>query len=354
MKIPLHVRFRKKLNIYLLYILSKLTKTVKNSQTIDKNEITSIVIVRPNYRIGNIIFLTPLINEIHKEMPLCKIDVVVGMKLAGNILKGLPNIDRVIDTPRSLLLNPISLYKLIKTTRAKKYDLAIDTSGGSVSSQIVTTLINAKYKVSFESEKLFMPLTHTVKSTEPYTHAGSKALELLKVFGNPIPSTNIELDIKLTPIEIETAQNALDKLLGNNHKSSQTIALFRNARFDKKIPDEWWQEWHKELMRLDCTIVVIDILSPDILTKLNDKCLEYSNKDLRALGAFFSVCDAYISADTGPLHISIASQANTLALFNKTSKEHYGTLSSDDMTIDINGQKEIDIAKITNKYLNKA
>ena len=134
-------------------------------------------------------------------------------------------------------------------------------------------------------------------------------------------------------------------------KERKKIVLFRNARFDKKISDEWWDEWHHELFKIDSTIVLIDVLSPDIVSKLNNKCLEYSSKNLRHLGAFFSCCDLYVSADTGPMHLACASQAKTLALFNKTNIQTYGTLGKNDLTLDINSLCPKDVAAITYQQL---
>jgi len=96
---------------------------------------------------------------------------------------------------------------------------------------------------------------------------------------------------------------------------------------------------------------VIDILSPDILSRLNNDFLEYSNKNLRILGAFFSLCDMYISADTGPMHLASASNAKTLALFNKTNIESYGTLGKKDKTLDIENLTAKNVAQLTYEHL---
>jgi len=353
MKIPLHSVLRKKLRTGLYFLLSKLFKKVPTKSRIKKEEIHTLVIIRPNYRIGNIIFLTPLINEIARILPNVKIDVIVGMKLAGSVLEPMPNIANIIDIPRELLLHPLKLYRLIKKVRRKKYDVALNISDGSVSSELVTALINAKYKASFTNEKTFIRLTHTIEKQNLYTHAGSRPLELLKLFTSELPKQNVALDIKLTQEEQISASQELEALLQKNNieKESKVIALFRNARFDKKIADVWWREWHKELLKIDATIVVIDVLSPDIVSKLNSQCLEYSSKNLRNLGAFFRCCNLYISADTGPLHLSCASQAKTMALFNKTDRESYGTLSENDTTVDINNLSAKDVAAITYKQL---
>jgi len=349
MKIPLHVKVRKELTNLLNNVLSSFNKLEVNSKHIDPSEIKSILIIRPNYRIGNLIFLTPLINELYKHMPDAKIDVIVGMKLAGEILKPLPNIDKVISIPRELLIHPMKMFTFIKETRQKKYDIAINIMGTSTSSQLVTSLVNARYKASYYNEKSWTQLTHTTELTRCYTHIGLESLELLKLFGIEPPKKPPTLDIKITDKERKLAKKDFDNLVSD--KKVKTIALFRNARFDKKISDEWWENWIKELRLLNENIIIIDILSPDIPTKLNDTVLEYSNKNLRLLGAFFRECDLYVSADTGPMHLGVASDAKVLALFNKTSIAAFGALGDKNKTIDINELSAKEVAQITQDFL---
>lgn len=353
MQIPFHVKLRRTFKALLSSSLSKIFATKRSSEKIKIDNIHSIVLVRPNYRIGNLIFLTPLINELSNNLPDVKIDIVVGNKTAGKILEGMPQVEQIIDIPRKLLKNPLSLFSFIKQNRAKKYDLAINISGGSLSSQIVTTLLNAKYKASFLSEQNFLPLTHTVHREYLFTHSGSQPLEFLKLFeGVTLPQNNLQLDIKLSDSEIAEAKNELQALLPS--PSMKPIALFRGARFDKKIADEWWIELFHALKKLDENIIVIDILSPDVPVKASEEFLEYSNKNLRALGAFFQVCSMYISADTGPLHLASASKATTVALLNKTSAETYGLLGENDVTIDINPLSPKEVAELCyEKVLSK-
>jgi len=353
MKYPLHIIIRKKISSLLNGFLALFSKKSVHATTLPKEEVKNIVIIRPNYRIGNLIFLTPLINELEKNLPHTKIDIIVGMKLAGSILEPMPNVDKVIDIPRKLLLHPLEMFRYIKQTRRKKYDVAINMSGGSTSAQIVTSLVKAKYKVSFYDKKLWTHFTHIQeRGKQHYKHMGLESLEFLRFFAIDFPKEQPTLDIKLTKAEQKEAQNDLAQLLRKNHISSnkRIIAIFRNARFDKKISDIWWSEWLDALQKEDKNIVVIDILSPDIPTKLNDKVLEYSNKNLRILGAFFKACDLYVSADTGPMHLAVASDAKVLALFNKTNMEVYGALGVKNNTIDIETLSPATVAKITTEF----
>ena len=350
MKYPFHIILRKKLANFLNTFLSLFITKSSSQTTIDPKNIKTIVLIRPNYRIGNILFLTPLINELHTHLPEAKIDIIVGMKIAGEILKPMPNINKIIDIPRKLLLHPFDLIRYIKESREQEYDLAINVAGGSTSAQIVMTLVRAKNKASFSDKKLWAHFTHIQeRGKKKFLHMGLESLEFLRFFNIDIPNNEPSLDIKLTKEELQKAQKALDTILKkhnlnkNNHK---TIALFRNARFDKKIEDIWWKELIVEMKKIDNTLIFIDILSPDIPTKLDESVFEYATKDLRELGAFFRVCDLFISADTGPLHLAVASGAKIAALFSKTEISIYGALGKENKNIDINNLSPKKVAQL--------
>jgi len=349
MQYPLHIIIRKKISNILNNFLSLSRKKSSFETTLHKEAIKTIVLIRPNYRIGNILFLTPLINELHKHLPEAKIDIIVGMRLAGDILEPLPNVNKIIDIPRKLLLQPFDLLRYIKESRKQKYDLAINVAGSSTSAQIVMSLIKAQYKACFASKELWTHFTHIQKRGEKrFSHMGLESLEFLRFFNIELPKQAPSLDIKLTEEEINDAKNKLNKLLCQNHikrEDHKVVALFRNARFDKKIQDEWWRELIEAMKKEDSSFRFVDILSPDIPIKLDDNLLEYATKDLRELGAFFRVCDLFISADTGPLHLAVASQAKIAALFTKTEIPVYGALGENNKNIDINNLSPQEVAK---------
>ncbi|MDH4943447.1 glycosyltransferase family 9 protein [Sulfurimonas sp. C5] len=353
MKIPLHLKIRRNFNSLFNSLLAKIFPPKAQTELLDIKNIKTIALIRPNYRIGNIIFLTPLINEIHEQNPDIKIDLFIGSQSVGKVVQPMPNVDQIIDISRKLLINPIKLFHFIKNARAKKYDLCINISSRSLSSQIVTLFINSKYTLSFEDEKSWVPITHKVPHRWLFSHASLQPLEILDGFGISNYKHPLELDIKLTQEEIKTGEQTLQTLLQNNNvtDTQKIIAIFRNARFDKKIEDIWWEHLIAQMKQLKSNITVIDILSPDIPTKLNDDVIEYSNKNLRELGAFFRACNAYISADTGPLHLAAASQATSIGLFNHTIIAAYGTLGEHNLNIDINDFSLEEIAQQIIKHI---
>ena len=338
MNIPLHLKIRRIFNSTLNSFLAKLFPPKAKIEPLDIHEVKTIALIRPNYRIGNIIFLTPLINEIYEHNPNIKIDLFIGSAFVGKILQPMPNVESIIDISRKLLLNPLQMYRFIRDGRAKKYDVCINIASRSLSSQIVTLFINAENTLSFEDTKSWVPITHKVPYKGRFSHASLQPLEILEGFDILEYKHPLELDIKLTHDEIKQGKATLHNLLQTHHidDTKNIIAIFRNARFDKKIEDTWWENLILLLKKQLANLVVIDILSPDVPQKLNDEVLEYSNKNLRELGAFFRACSAYISADTGPLHLAAASGANSIGLFNHTIIIAYGTLGEHNLNIDIN------------------
>ena len=353
--VPLHTRFRRGFNRRVNRFLSRFTPTPDVGGTIDPRAVRRILIVRPNYRIGNMLFLTPLLNALGEQMPQAEVDLLVGMRSAGAILAPLPNVGRVYDFPRKLLRQPVKLWHFIRAIRANAYDVVINLMPSSSSSQIVTLLAKGRCKASFYDENSWCPLTHTVRYERRNRHMALRPLEMLRLFGFSEADAAKVLDIKLDDAERSGGRSALEALLrqhGMERQGHSVIGLFRNARFDKRIADAWWQRWYDALKKADPSAVVVDILSPDIPGRLNEGVIAYSEKNLRNLGAFMAALDAFVCADTGPLHLAAASGATTLALFNKTEAAVYGTLGEGNLTIDMEGLGVDEIVRLQLAHLS--
>lgn len=337
---PLHSRLRRVIRELFNSALSFFFNRKPTTDTIDPASVQRILIIRTNYRIGNLIFLTPFINALGQIMPQTEIDLLVGMKSANILFEPMPNIRKVYDIPRKLLLHPLDLLRFIYLIRTQNYDVIINIAAASSSSQIATVLSKGHYKASFFSTKSWSPLTHVIAQEGKYKHSALQVLEMLKLFGLCDEKVAKVLDLKLDSDEISMGDHALNQLLNQHHidrSGHHIIGIFRNARFEKRISDEWWQQWAENIQEKDPSVIIVDILSPDIPEKLNQSVLSYSNKNLRQLGAVMAALDGFVCADTGPMHLAFACGATTTALFNHTNMEAYGALGDSNTSIDING-----------------
>ncbi len=340
--VPFHIKLRRAVKNFFDKIL-RFFSPKPSQELIDKSEIKRIFVVRINYRIGNMLFTTPMIQQLQHEFPNAKIDVMVGAPFTKVLFSGFENVENVYDFPRELLKKPLEMVRYVRMLRSQEYDIVFNINGGSTSDRIATLLARSKYKVAFCNDDSFTPVNRCVKREDTHIHHEAlKPLELLKICGIE-PDYSLKLSIALTFKELEWGKTELAKL--TEGKKSRKIGIFRNARYDKKLPDDFWKELIEELQKQsDSELVFVDILSPDVPVRLTGEMYGYAQKDLRKLAAFMANLDAFICGDTGPMHLASASGVPTIALFKTTAPDLYGTLKESDCSIVL---KDKDMEKIT-------
>jgi ADP-heptose:LPS heptosyltransferase len=341
----LHIRFRQKMNQLSHRLLSKLFPLKMDGSTIPKESIQRILVVRINYRIGNILFTTPLLNALSKEFPDAKIDVMIGAPFITSLIEEMPNVNRVYSFPRELLKHPLKVLKFKKELKENNYDLLVSPSLHSSSDTFFTFLVSATYKLGFYSPDVFSPLTHGIAFPSTIEHEALKPLALMSAFGREVNDFDHFMNLQLTKEEKKRA--ILKK------GDAITIGIFRDARNEKKIKDDWWRELLVALKKLQPHITIIDILDPNNQTALNENMETLSEKSLRVLAIKISQLDAFICGDTGPMHLASASLTPTIALFKTTSPTLYGTLGEKDLSLQMQGKNIKEIALEIDKHLKR-
>ncbi|GLP96359.1 glycosyltransferase family 9 protein [Paraferrimonas sedimenticola] len=329
-------------------LLVKLTSNQVSVEKIPSEEIQKILIVRINYRIGNIIFLTPLINALRAKFPEAQIDVLIGTKLLIPVLKPMHNVTNVYQVPRKILKEPGELIRQVKEINQNNYDLAISPIAGSSSANISTMMIKAKYKLSFHSEGAYTPANIKVPYPEGVHHEALIPLALMDGFDGPHQEYKRTLDINLHPEEAAQGQETLFSLLHKSERSTDVegkvfVGLFRDARNEKKIEDSWWKAFIDDLAKGD-SLIIVDILAPGQSESVHPAALAIGIADLRELSSFMSSLDYFICADTGPMHLASAVQTTVIALFNATSPDNYGPLGANDSVVNISNKTISDVA----------
>ena len=154
-------------------ITDRIGKNHFNRKVKGKNintEIRTVLICRPNHRLGNLLLLTPLLQEVISVFQNSKIDIVVKGTLSNQIFRSYYNIEKIIILPRKPFKE---LFKYIKTffsVRSKTYDLVINSEGGSSSGKLLTYLSKSKFKIydTFEGQlslDLSKDFTHKAKKS---------------------------------------------------------------------------------------------------------------------------------------------------------------------------------------------
>jgi len=338
-QIPLRARIRKRLRITLDRVLSTVFTARHSDEPITINRLQSVLIVRSNHRIGNLLFQTPLLRALHELLPNCRITLVIGLPAAKSLLQPLPGVDKVYVLPKTSLAASLQWLQLLRNLHSTHYDLVIDPNGKSASGRLLLALSHSRWKLGFAIEDTWSPLTHRIALPRKILHEAQRPLLLLPSIqggSNFTPGTTLELALSVEEKSrgARTLQSVLSIEAGQ--KNIWVLGLFRFARRDKRIPDDWWLAWIQAFRAIAPQVQILEILSPDAKKPLLDNVPSLQSQDLRLLAAILSQLDAFICADTGPMHLASAAGAPTIALFNATQPDLYGPVGARDLVLQQN------------------
>jgi len=121
---------------------------------LDGELIRRILVCRPNHRLGNMLMITPLLQEIARYFPEASVDLFVQGGAAVPIFRNYPQVSKIIQLPGrpfSHLLNYAGGWSSIHFGR--KYDLVINAYGGSSSGRLSTRFARARHRIFIEDRK---------------------------------------------------------------------------------------------------------------------------------------------------------------------------------------------------------
>lgn len=318
-----------------------------NTSPIVNSEIKRILICRPNKRLGNLLLITPLLQEVIATFPGSKIDLFVKGNLASSVFKNYENVDRIIRLPQKAFKHfaqYIHAWTSIKTTR---YDLVINVVTNSSSGRLSARFANSKYKFFGDTDEdiqsKYSDYGHMAKfpvyGLRTYLNNG-RAVENNK----PIPT----LDLRLSSSEIAEGEKKLRSLV-NNDKA--TICLFTYATGDKCYPTSWWEDFYERLKTEYPGYNIIEVLPVENISNLSFKVPTFSSKDVREVGSLIANTQLFISADGGIMHLGSSAQAPTIGLFSVTNPENYQPYNDNSMGINTNISTIEELIEATHKIL---
>lgn len=332
-------------------LMRRLTKNVGEAKirTIQREspQIKKVLICRPNHRLGNLLLITPLVQEVTNTFPDCQIDLFVKGRIAAQIFKNYENIDQIIQLPDKPFSNIIKyIYAWIRVRR-RKYDWAINANLGSSSGKLAVLIANSPNKFFGEYNEQY-DLTYW-----DYDHAAKKQIYNLREYmlgihaienTHKIPLLNLRLDEK----EISIGKNKIERITNNNKK---TISLFTNATGEKCFSETWWCEFYIKMQDAfpDCNIV--EVLPISNISKLVFQAPTFYSKDIREMGALIANTDLFISADCGVMHLASAVGTPTIGLFSVTSEKQYGPYNLNSRAININLVSDREIFELIKQIL---
>ena len=338
----------KKLDDLRKKIMPKLTENIGKSHRLKKRSekvrVKTVLICRPNQRLGNLLLLTPLLQEITKSFPGCEIDIVVKGKLAGDVFKEYKNISNIIVLPRKPFKELLKYLNVFFSVKTKKYDLAINGAKGSSSGKILTYLSNSDYKIYGEI------ITHKEKD---YQHMGKNNIYNLKYYFQQLgyfmdTKTLPLLDIKLSKSELLNGKEILSSCVSDSTK--KTILIFTFATGAKCHSKEWWNEFYEKLVAsFGASHNILEVLPMENVSQIDFKASSYYSKSIREIAAVTANASVFIGADSGIMHLASASKVATIGLFSVTREDMYSPYGNGSFSFNTNNKTTTNlIQELTN------
>jgi ADP-heptose:LPS heptosyltransferase len=305
-----------------------LTKSIKDSRI----NVKRVLICRPNHRLGNLLLITPLIQEITEIFPDCKIDLFVKGGIAPMLFKNFENVHSIIQLPKRPFLHLLESIKAGISIRKHRYDLVIDVDKRSSSGRLSTGFANSKHKISGDE-------IESIQSTFPnYAHHAKFPVYNFRHYlgkigypqkNRPIPSLNL----KLTLPEIAKGKGILGELVRNDRP---TICLFTFATGNKCYSEIWWENFYARLQVEFPQHNIIEVLPVQNVSKLSFKAPTFYSKDVREIASVIANTEVFIGADSGIMHLASASQTPTVGLFSVTDQSLYAPYNNNSVAINTN------------------
>lgn len=326
MKIP------KSINVFRRSLMRKLTENIGKSsfEKVKKEDvkIKKILISRPNHRLGNLLLLSPLVQEVSNMFPDSKIDLFVKGQITPIIYKNYKNIDKIIQLPKKPFSNIFKYLAGWASLRSRKYDLVINANFGSSSGRLSTSFARSKYKLFGEYDEKY------IQQFNDYQHSAKHPIynlrQYLSELGIQDKSEIPFMDLKLDAEEIQSGKKKLFSIIQNE---KPVICLFTNATGDKCYSEEWWRDFYSSLKQTFPDYNIVELLPVENISKLNFTIPHFYSTDIREMGAFIANTQLFIAADNGVMHLASASGVPTVGLFSFTDENIYRPYNSKSFSV---------------------
>jgi ADP-heptose:LPS heptosyltransferase len=301
---------------------------LRKSGILDKSLVKRILIARPNHRLGNMLLVTPLLQELQLDFPNAKIDVFAKGKLVDILFENYDNFNTSIQLsrkPAKDILGYLNAWIRVLTT---KYDLVINVDAGSKSGGIASKYSRSRYRVIGQKERL------SIQKFSDHVHlAKYPVYAYWSAFG--IEKRSIApLRLKLSEKEKSNGFKIYQAL---QDQGKPIIFLFTYATNNKIYDSSWWRPFYEALDKdFGSTHTIVEVLPVENISQFNHELKHYYSKDVREIAAVLANAALFIGADSGMMHLAVASGVDTLGLFKVTKPEKYEPYGGKSGYIDTN------------------
>src|SRR5215469_11258347 len=177
----------------------------------------TILICRPNTRLGNTLLMTPLVEEIEATLPAARVEILTACPSAPEVFREFPSVRRVHLLPFRGVRHPLRHLLTLLGVRRVRYDILIDPDPRSWTSRFLTRHLAARLKLGFASGHKTDGIDVSVPYESAPPHMGDYPVYLLRrgLLGLDEDATRAEypkLSLRLTEAERLAGREELERI----------------------------------------------------------------------------------------------------------------------------------------------
>ncbi len=322
-------------------------------------DIRTILICRPNHRLGNLLLLTPLVVELQRIFPEAEIDIVLAGRDGAELFESFPGVARIYSLSRRMVRHPVATIRTALQIRRARYDLVIDPCEASQSGRLLTAIAGARYVIGNPRDPRAADPEEAAAMRRAPRHMAQWPVYLIRRAATrhpPEPGRAFPpLDIRLSADERQIARRELDLLLETAGKSGveTIVGVFADATGAKCHDKDWWRRFIREMEAQHPDCAIVEIAPPDGRTRLSMNLPSFSSPSPRKIAALISNMTCFVSADCGVMHLASASGVPTIGLFSVTDASKYAPYGRGSRALVTNGKSPEEIALLASELLEK-
>jgi ADP-heptose:LPS heptosyltransferase len=297
-----------------------------NRQLPDLRRVASVLALRLD-RLGDLITTLPALELLRKALPEARLEVAVG-SWNEPVARRLPFVDRVriVDAPWSAWGKSASLGAARDALGREPFDLAVDFQG-DVRVLLLMALSRAKLRAGYGDTGGDYLLTHRARWDERRSWYDQNVDLVRALFPEIAPSGPIR------PYNFVTEEDRREAALVLDRSESPLVGIHPSAGRSLK---EWEPEKFAALADRLSEVATVVLTGAEADRPLVDRVFQKTTtRPRRILGlplpAFAAVVerlDAFVSGDTGPMHVSHAVGTPNVAIFGPSDPLRYGPSES--------------------------
>jgi ADP-heptose:LPS heptosyltransferase len=287
----------------------------------------TILICRPNTRLGNTLLLTPLVEEIEATLPAARVEILTACPVAHEVFREFPSVRRVHRLPFRGVRHPLRHLLTLLRVRRVRYDILVDPSPRSWTARFLTRHLPARLKLGFSRAGKADGVDVGVAFAGAPVHMGDYPVYLLRrgileLDDAAARAETPKLSIRLTDAERFAGREEIKRVLGVMAGKGPVVAVAAHATGAKQFSIDWWRRMIASLHLHLPSVRVIEIRPPNGVAALPELPAYYS-RQVRQVAAVLEAADCFVCADSGLMHLGAATDATTVGLFKVTEPRLY-------------------------------